>query len=213
MPGKNLADFCGKPLIAWTIEQALAAHGLASVWVSSDDEEILSVAESYGATPISRPGELATDTATSEAAWCHALDMIEQLTQPVDLVCAVQATSPLREPVDLERALDDFSRQGCDSLFSASPLEDFLIWERGRSGSLRPINYDPAARARRQERAVQYVENGSFYIFRPDMLRATRNRMGGRIGMSIMEFWEAFEVDYEQGLEMCAALMRRFLAP
>jgi CMP-N-acetylneuraminic acid synthetase len=52
----------------------------------------LSVAQSCGATPIRRPGEPATDAASSEVAWCHALDRIEELGQPVDLVCALQAT-------------------------------------------------------------------------------------------------------------------------
>jgi CMP-N,N'-diacetyllegionaminic acid synthase len=125
-------------------------------------------------------------------------------------LCATGDLSAAGTP-DLEQALSDFSHQRCDSLFSASPLEDFLIWERTTDGSLRPLNYDPTARGRRQERAVQYVENGSFYMFRPTVLRSSRNRMGGRIGMSVMEFWKAFEVDDEQGLEMCAALRLRFL--
>jgi N-acylneuraminate cytidylyltransferase len=210
IPRKNLIDFCGKPLIAWTIEQALAASGLGSVWVSSDDDEILEVAASYGARQIRRPQPLATGSASSEAAWSHAIDRIEDTTHKIDLVCALQATSPVREPSDLDRGLEDFARQGCDSLFSASPLEDFLIWECASDGTMRALNYDPAERGQRQGRSGQYVENGSFYLFRPVLLRSTGNRMGGRIGISIMEFWKAFEVDDEQGLEMCSALMRKF---
>lgn len=212
IPHKNLVDLCGKPLIAWTIEQAAAAEGISGVWVTSDDEEILGLAERHGATPIHRPAELATDTASSEAAWAHAVAWIEERIGALELVCALQATSPLREPSDLERALRDFSEQRCDSLFSASPLHDFLIWERDDDGSLHALNYDPADRGRRQDRAErQYVENGSFYLFRPEVLREHGNRMGGRIGLTVMEFWKAFEVDDEEGLEMCGALMERFL--
>lgn len=213
IPHKNLVDLCGKPLMAWTIEQALAARGLSGVWVTSEDDEILEVAESYGATPIRRPAELATDTASSEAAWVHALDQIEGAGHTVDVVCALQVTSPLREPSDIEEALEDFAAQRCDSLFSASPLRDFLIWERSDDGTLRALNYDPAHRGRRQDRPErQYVENGSFYLFRPEILRSTGSRIGGRTGLSVMEFWKAFEVDDQEGLDMCSALMERFLA-
>jgi N-acylneuraminate cytidylyltransferase len=210
IPRKNLADFCGKPLLVWTLEQALAAKGVGGVWVTSDDDEILSLAAAHGAHPIRRPDALATDNATSEAAWIHALDEIEADGSEVDVVCALQATSPLREPADLERALAAFAAEGCDSLFSAARLDDFLVWERG-DGALRPVNYDPANRGRRQDRPEQYVENGSFYLVRPEILRTLGNRIGGRVGISVMAFWKSFEIDDDEGLEMCAALMRRFL--
>lgn len=208
IPRKNLIEFCGKPLIAWTIEQALACERFDGVWVSSDDDEILEVSASYGARPIRRPAELAGDSASSEVAWAHALSTI---ASSIDVVCALQATSPLREPADLQRGLDTFLDDGCDSLFSASVLDDFLIWERATDGTPRAANYDPANRGRRQDRAPQYVENGSFYLFAPWVLRDAGNRLGGRVGMSLMEIWKAFEIDDAAGLETCAVLMERLL--
>jgi N-acylneuraminate cytidylyltransferase len=210
IPRKNLVDFCGQPLLTWTIQQALAATGVTSVWVSSEDAEILAIAEAAGAQAVVRPDDLAGDVASSESAWAHALDEIERQVGPVDVACALQATSPLREPADIDTALAVFADEGLDSLFSAGPLDDFLIWER-RDGELQAINYDPARRGRRQDRPEQVVENGSFYLFRPELLRRANNRLGGKVGVSVMEFWKSFEIDEESDMEMCATLMRRFL--
>ena len=210
IPRKNLVDFCGQPLLAWSVEQAVHADGIDAVWVTSDSDEILACATDHGARAIVRPPELSTDTATSEAAWSHALDEIESAAGPVDIVVALQATSPLREPSDIERALADFEEKGCDSLFSGSLIGDFFIWAR-RDGLLDSLNYEWRRRTRRQEFDEQYVENGSIYVFAPRLLRETGNRLGGTIGVTLMEFWKSFEIDSQQGLELCEALMQRFL--
>lgn len=211
IPGKNLIDFCGKPLIAWSIEQALGAPGISSVWVTSDSEEILSVASKFGAQTIVRPKEISGDTATSESAWLHALDEIESKKGKSDLVVAMQATSPLRESSDLNRGLKDLEEGGFDSLFSCGPLEDFFIWGRDSKGELESRTYDYKNRKRRQDITEQYVENGSFYIFKPWVLRELNNRLGGKIGLTKMEFWKTFEIDSLKSLEMCEALMNHYL--
>jgi CMP-N,N'-diacetyllegionaminic acid synthase len=211
IPRKNLVDFCGKPLIVWTIEQCLAAQGVDSVWVSSDSKEILVVARSAGARAILRPDNLSGDTATSESGWLHALGVIDAECGPVDLLLAPQATSPLREPQDIERGLDLFASGQFDSLFSCSMAEDIYFWQRGSGGQLESINYDWRNRKRRQDHAPQYIENGSFYMFQPNVLRNFNNRFGERIGMVEMEFWKTFEIDSPESLRLCAALMREFL--
>lgn len=211
IPGKNLIDFCGRPLISWSIEQAGKTKGISSVWVTSDSEEILSVSQKYGAKVVLRPSELATDTASSEVAWRHALDVIEKIEGCVDTVVALQATSPLREPEDLERGLRDFKEQKVDSLFSCSALEDFFIWTRDQGGELQSVNYDYQNRKRRQDIQEQYVENGSFYLFKPWVLRETGNRLAGKMGISKMEFWKMFEIDSLKSLEMCQVLMNHYL--
>jgi len=211
IPGKNIMDFCGKPLLAWTIEQAQVAKGVHKVWVSSDSREILDVAQGFGSNIICRPDELSGSHATGESAWNHALDVIEQDGEKIDVALALQVTSPLREPKDIEAGLKMFETGNWDSIFSCSISEDLYFWERDSSGNLKSMNYDYTNRQRRQDIATQYVENGSFYLFRPDVLRQHNNRLGGRIGCVEMEFWKMFEIDEMSDVSMCSALMEKFL--
>jgi len=211
IPGKNIIDFCGKPLIVWTIEQFQRAKGVDSIWVSSDSEEILAIGRSCNVETIRRPDDISSDVATSESGWLHALEIIESKVGKVDIAIAPQVTSPLREPADIERGLHDFQDQKCDSMFSCSVAEDLFFWEKMPDGTLRSINYDYSNRKRRQDIPKQYIENGSFYIFRPEILKQYNNRFGGKIGMTQMEFWKMFEIDSMEDIKMCEALMKAFL--
>jgi len=85
VPKKNIIDFCGKPLIAWTIDNCIKG-GANSVWVSSDSDEILEISTEYGANKIKRPDDIAGDFATSESAWLHAINYIEQAEEKIDWV-------------------------------------------------------------------------------------------------------------------------------
>ncbi len=96
IPGKNTIDFCGKPLVAWSILQALDAGMVQQVYVSSDDDLILDISEAYGASQIRRPAELAGDASASEEALLHALDFISRSGSPEpEYIVFLQATSPL----------------------------------------------------------------------------------------------------------------------
>ena len=139
IPKKNLIDFCGKPLVAWSIIQAQMAPQIKSVYVTSDSDEILECAETYNAIGIKRPAEIAGDTATSESAILHAF---YQISGRIDAVVFLQPTSPLRKPDDIPKALDVFFNCDYDSLFSACELHDFLIWEKNERGTLKSLNYD-----------------------------------------------------------------------
>ena len=211
IPGKNIIDFCGKPLLAWTIEQCIQAESISTVWVSSDDKEILSVAKTYGADLIERPKSISGDLASSEEGWLHAIDFIEQKGYAPDVVLAPQVTSPLREPSDIDRAVARFTDENLDSLFSASMAEDLYFWEKSSDGVFSSINYDYKNRKRRQNFQPQIIENGSFYLFKPEIIKKENNRFGGKIGYSKMEFWKMFEIDSMEDLKMCEALMRAFL--
>lgn len=212
IPGKNIIDFCGKPLMAWTIEQLQSVHRIDSIWLSSDSEEILATGSKYDVEVIRRPEEIAGDEATSESAWLHALDVIESRRgQTVDTIVAPQVTSPLRESVDIERGIEDFTRGRYDSLFSCCPAEDLFFWKKSADGKLDSVNYNYKNRTRRQDTPEQYIENGSFYIFKPEILRSDQNRLGGVIGMTEMAFWKSFEIDSMEDLKICEALMFSFL--
>jgi CMP-N,N'-diacetyllegionaminic acid synthase len=210
IPRKNLVDVCGKPLIAWSILQAKNARLIDSVWVTSNDDEILAVAESFGARPIRRPAEISGDQATSESAWLHALDAIEAHGVSIGLVVAMQATSPIRDSADLDDGVQMLHGQGFDSLLSVAEVEDFFTWRIADDGGAESINYDYRNRKRRQQIEKRYLENGSFYVFRPEQLRRNNNRLGGRIGLFVMGRHKMFQIDNLEDIELCAAIMRGF---
>jgi N-acylneuraminate cytidylyltransferase len=203
IPKKNIVDFCGRPLISWSIQQSIGCSLIDRTYVSSDSEEILTVSESFGAASILRPEYLATDTSTSEEAILHAMEKIEKDIGSVDLFVFLQATSPLRESLDIENAINTFREENADSLFSSSELEDFFIWHVNDEGNLDSFNYDYQKRKRRQDVNKQYVENGSIYVFKPEVMRKNNNRMGGKIATSTMEFWKSHEIDSMEDLELC----------
>jgi YrbI family 3-deoxy-D-manno-octulosonate 8-phosphate phosphatase len=213
IPGKNIIDFCGKPLLAWSILQAKEAETIVQVYVSSDDQHILNVATRYGAIPIHRPKELATDIAPSEQALIHALDEIERSTgYGLDLVVFLQATSPLREPEDIDGGVRRLLETESDSLFSMTVLEDFCVWTR-RGSDLVGLTFDPFHRDRRQDREPLYLENGSIYVFRPGILRKYQNRLGGKISMLEMDFWKSYEIDKMEDIEICRYYFEKHLLP
>jgi CMP-N,N'-diacetyllegionaminic acid synthase len=210
IPKKNLIDFCGKPLVSWTIEQSLDVKTISTVWVSSDSQQILDVGKRLGANTILRPKSLSSDSATTESAWDHALNIIQEKTGIVDMVVGLQPTSPVRESKDIEKAIKIFKKSKCDSLFSAAEIDDFYIWQKKRK-KLISLNYDYAQRGRRQDHTKQYVENGSFYIFKPQTLKKFNNRLGGKIEISLMEFWKSFEIDSLKDIELCETLMKHYI--
>jgi N-acylneuraminate cytidylyltransferase len=210
IPGKNLIDFCGKPLLAWTIKQCVDAQGVDNVWVSSDDPEILEIGGQYGARPILRPNNISGDQASSESAWLHALDHIERETSTVDLVVAPQVTSPLREPSDISSALKDMQLRELDSLMTVAEIEDFFMWRLNGEGHPEPVNYDYQNRKPRQLIEKRFLENGSFYIFSPKILRKCKNRLGGKIGFKIMEKYKMFQIDNIEDVRLCEVVMRGY---
>jgi N-acylneuraminate cytidylyltransferase len=209
IPHKNLLDLCGKPLIAWTVEQARAARGVDVVAVSSDSDDILAAAEAAGAVGVRRPDDISGDLASSESAWLHALDAVDARMGRFECVVALQATSPIRESVDIERALETFDREHLDSLLSVCEVEDYFNWRIGANGP-EPINYDYRNRRMRQQIEKRYLENGSFYVLIPSLLREQGNRLGGKIGFHVMERHKMFQIDRPEDVKLCAAIMRSY---
>jgi N-acylneuraminate cytidylyltransferase len=209
IPRKNLVDLCGHPLVAWSILHARHAKGIDAVYVSSDSDEILSVSERYGALPIVRPAEISGDRASSESAWLHALEAIEASGVAVARIVGLQATSPIRAPADLEQALAQHERDKLDSLFAATEVADFFTWRVDEAGQPQPVNYDWRNRKPRQFVEKRYLENGSLYIFTPQVLRGG-NRMGERKGIFVMPMHKMFQIDEPEDIHLCEAIMRGY---
>ena len=128
IPSKNITQFCGKPLIAWTILQCLEAN-ISDVYVSSDSPQILEISSRYGATPLTRPKQISGDLSTSEDGWLHALDTIEAMGKGFDWYLAPQVTSPLRHSTDIVNGIKLAFSGKYDSLFSCSVAEDLFYVE------------------------------------------------------------------------------------
>ena len=170
----------------------------------------IDVAEEYGAKTIQRPDDISRDLASSELGWEHAIETIQK-DKDIDLVVAPQVTSPLRETKDIDNAIELFQKEKYDSMFSSCIAKDLFFWEKDEREQLQSINYDYLQRTRRQDTQEKIIENGSFYIFKPENIQKYNNRFGGKIGHSEMDLWKMFEIDNKNDLKTCSVLMQGFL--
>tara|TARA_B100000963_G_scaffold346643_1_gene352090 strand:- start:13082 stop:13768 length:687 start_codon:yes stop_codon:yes gene_type:complete len=211
IPKKNLLPLCGQPLIGWTIDSALEAQEIDEIFVSTDDDEIANFAKNKGVKVIKRPVDISGGDASSESAIIHALNVIEESVDcKITLTVFLQATSPLRVRGDIAKAILLFRDSNADSLFSSSVAADLTLWNNGPHG-LESVNFDYKKRLTRQVAPIQYVENGSIYIFRPELLLETGNRLGGRIETYIMQPWQIHEIDVQEDAELVEYYMERYL--
>jgi len=208
IPCKNLISFCGKPLLAWSIEQALGSRLTKDVYVSSDADDILNISKRCGAEIIRRPKRLALDNSSSEEVLKHAITFVERNTgEQIGIVVFLQATSPIRTSEDIDNAIKLFISKKADSLFSAAILEGFCIWEY-RNNKLVSLTYDYQNRGKRQDRQPLYLENGSMYIFKPEVLKKYNNRLGGKIAIYTMDYWKSYQIDTVEDMKICEYFMR-----
>ena len=207
-PGKNLALLGGKPLFAWSIEQALAAPSVDRVIVSSDGQEIAAVARTYGAeVPFMRPAEIATDQATTESAMLHAVSALMVEGYHPDFVMLLQPTCPIRKPDAVESAVRTMMDAGVDSVVSACEIHPFLWQSAGNARA----HYDFRNRPRRQDVAEEdrlYEENGSIYITRTEILLRDQCRLGGKIAIFPMSSIEGIDIDSADDLALAEAALR-----
>lgn len=176
MPGKNIRELAGRPLIVWTIRTAQRATGLTTIVVSTDDREIARVAVDAGAeVPFLRSAELAADTTPTLPVMIDTLDRLEENGQEYDAVCLLQPTTPFRPPELVDRAIDELFDREADSVVSVVPLpfdhhpdwalvtgdDGFSRWATGRS--------EPPTR--RQDLRPAFHRDGSLYVTRTSVLR------------------------------------------
>ncbi len=209
IPGKNIIDVNGKPLIAYTIEPAVKAKesGLTDkVIVSTDSKEIADVARRFGAeVPFLRPESISGDKAKSVEFLQHALDFYEESGIHFDAVLLLQPTSPLRTEKDINDALKLFEESKNDSLISVYEEEyinDLVIYKLAADGKTSvPVSPLHNKGVRRQDHGSLYVRNGCIYISSSELIRK-----GFVIGenplMLIMQKNRSVNVDTFEDLEL-----------
>ena len=197
VPGKNIKDFAGKPLIVHSIEYALNSNLVQEVVVSTDDSKISKISRDAGAIIIKRPDELSTETSTTESAVEHYLN---SRSKKPEIIVLLQATSPLRPENSLDEAITYFINKKFDSLISIISTHRFF-W-RVKEDRTAYAEYDYLNRPRRQELQpidMRYLENGSLYIFTREHFEKTGNRLGGKIGY--VEWPEEYSMEIDTLLD------------
>jgi YrbI family 3-deoxy-D-manno-octulosonate 8-phosphate phosphatase len=209
VPRKNVLPLAGKPLIAYTIEQALRADRVQRVVVSTDDAEIAGVAERFGAEVVRRPAELSGPMASSESALLHVLDHLDQSEQyRPDLLVFLQCTSPLTVAADIDGAIEALEAEGADTALAVTPFHYFL-WGVDADGQVVGVNHDKAARVMRQQREPQYLETGAVYVMRTDGFRAARHRFFGKTAMYVMPPERRLEIDEPVDFQVAEMLLHQ----
>lgn len=165
IPRKNVRDFCGRPMLAWSITAALESSCFDHVVVSTDDADIALVAKEWGAeVPFSRPVELADDFAATRPVVNHAIREIGATHGLPDFVCCLYATAPFVRASDLKRGLELLMTSGCDFAFTVTsyphPIQRAMrITPDARVAMLHPEYRD----TRSQDLETTYHDAGQFY--------------------------------------------------
>ena len=209
VPGKNIRDIAGMPLIAHTIIQAQNTQIFSHVVVSSDDDDILAVAKKYGATTLKRPAEMATDEAGVMPAVEHCLAHIEaQESVEFDLICLLQTTSPLRTADDILGAATQLKNGDKDNIFSvceASASPYYNMVERDADGKIALCKN--ADFVRRQDAPAVYELNGAIYIWKRASFMNGAKVLGDNSDMYVMSPERSVDIDAEFDFQISQFLM------
>lgn len=205
VPGKNLRQIGGVPLVGRTTSAAAAAARISSVYVSSDDDAILAAGARYGAAPIRRPADLSSDTASSEDAILHAITELERGGDDAEIIVFLQCTSPFTTSDEIDAVVAAFDDPAINAAFTASEDHGFL-WRVDETGAARGVNHDETTpRQRRQDLPSQYLENGAVYAFRKSVFVKKRTRFCPPIVL-IKSNAPKVEIDTEEDLALCRRL-------
>ena len=205
---KNIRPLAGEPLIAHTIKCARGAKTITRVIVSTDDPEIASISEQYGAEVVWRPSEISGDDASSEPALLHVLEHLKATENyEPDLIVFLQCTSPLTSPEDIDETVNNLLENDADSAFTVTPFHYFL-WKQDQNGEAIGINHDKSVRLMRQEREPQYLETGSVYAMRTKGFLSKKYRFFGKTVMNVTPPERRWEIDDPIDFKVAELLMQ-----
>ncbi len=193
IPNKNIKVFAGKPLIHWVINAALNCKYLDKVYVSTDGKEIKKTVNQISNSKlvvVDRPKNTAQDSSTTESAMIDFANRFD-----FEDIVLIQATSPYLKSKDLNGGIKKYLKNNFDSLISIVRQKRF-IWLKNNE-LIKPYNYLPKKRPRRQNFNGFFVENGAFYITSKKLLLKSKCRISGKISYYEMSENSYFEIDEE----------------
>lgn len=202
VPRKNIRILDGLPLLAYSIKIAQQCPSIDRVVVSTDDEEIASVAREYGAeVPFIRPAELAGDRSSEFDAWKHAIQMFQKIAQEkVDIFVSLPPTSPLRSVVDVERCIQEYQSTSADIVVTAkeacrSPYFNMLKNDAEGFSTLVNLAPDGARYIRRQDVPQVYDMTTVAYVSSPDFILKSDSVFSGKVRSVLVPEERAVDID------------------
>ena len=211
IPRKNIREFCGKPILAYSIEAARESELFDTVMVSTDDEEIADIAREYGAeVPFYRSEQTANDFATTNDVLLEVLEEYEKRGEHYDIGCCIYPTAPFVTAAKLREAMGQLVAGDADTLipvvaFSYPPQRAMLV----KAGRL-VFEYPQYLDSRSQDMEPHYHDVGQFYLFRTDAFRHNRKLMVGDILPYVVSELEVQDIDNQTDWEI-AEMKYRFM--
>ena len=203
LPRKNVVDFFGKPMIAYTIEAALEAERFGRVVVSSEDAEILEVARSFGAEIAERDSTLATDGARVSDVLLDFIDLEEEAGRNYEVLCCLFPAAPMRGSLDVAAVVDLVVPGECDFAIAVTeydlPPHQALRLEDG--GALRPM-WPDLVDMRDEDVGPLVVDNGSTYAAHVPAFRKQRNFYGAPLSGHLMARERSVDINTAVDLEI-----------
>ena len=211
LPGKNIKELCGKPLIVYTIETALKSKVFDKVIVSTDSMEIAEIAKKAGAEiPFLRPKELATDTADSMDVLIDAIKFLEEKGEKFDYIMKLQPTSPLRTEEDIRKSVKLLFEKNADSIISISECQHHPLWCNTIDKDLKMYNFikEEIKNKNRQELPKYYEINGLIFLSNIEKLLKLKEWYGKNSYAYISNNKNAIDIDNIIDFNFVENLMR-----
>ncbi|WP_138753684.1 cytidylyltransferase domain-containing protein [Paenibacillus sinopodophylli] len=205
VPGKNIRNLGGKPLIAWTIEEANKSVYIDRAVVSTDDEAIIKAAIAYGGdVPFSRPASLAQDDSSGISPVLHAIDQIPGY----DYVVLLQPTSPLRNYNDIDKCIELLVASATTAVVSVTEQEKSPYWmfEVNQENKMKPVMGETIALPR-QELPKVYALNGAVYVSSIEQLKQTETFLTKETVAYVMPSERSIDIDTLTDFRLCEILI------
>ena len=209
VPGKNIRNLDGKPLLAHSILMAQSISEVSRIFVSTDDQDIADIGIKYGAEIINRPTELAQDDSPEWLAWLHAIEWLENQEEYFDCFLSLPTTSPLRNKSDVIKCLNLLDKQ-TDIVVtmtdtSRSPYFNMVYEE---SGSIKLLSDSKKNYSRRQDVPKAYDMTTVAYVSRPEFIKNNNKIFDGRVKAVLIPKERAIDIDDEIDFKIAEILMQ-----
>ena len=212
LPGKNIRPLCGKPLIAWAIEQAKAVKRLRRVIVSTDSQEIAGIAREYGAeTPFLRPAELAADDSPEWLSWIHGLNYLRSDEGALpDALVSIPATAPLRDSQDVNNCLDEFLKGSADTVITVTEAHRnpyFNMVKLNQDETVGLVIPPASTISRRQDAPAVFDMATVAYVARPEFILSGKSLFQGAVRAVQVPPERAIDIDTLMDFKLAEFLM------